>query len=84
MPQPEDPRHNLRLSLELQKKLKHAAVDNGRSMNAEILDRLERSFEPAPLQSLETLLNHILSSDEKSRSDALTALATIATVLAKR
>jgi len=84
MPKPEDPRHNLRLSVELQKKLKHAAVDSGRSMNAEILDRLERSFEPSPLQGLKALLNDILSKDEKSRSDALAALATIAKVLDRK
>ena len=40
---PEIKPHSLRLSPDLQKWLKHQAVDNGRSLTAEINERLEVS-----------------------------------------
>ncbi|WP_165900039.1 Arc family DNA-binding protein [Borborobacter arsenicus] len=44
MSQSDPPSFHLRLTLPLQKQIKLAAVENERSMNAEILARLERSF----------------------------------------
>jgi hypothetical protein len=44
---PDDEIHlKLRLSERLRRRLENAASKNSRSMNSEILDRLERSFEP--------------------------------------
>lgn len=40
---PERKPHSLRLPSDLQKWLKHQAVDNGRSLTAEITSRLEES-----------------------------------------
>lgn len=75
MPQREDPRHNLRLPLELQKKLKHSAIDRGRSMNAEILVRLEKSFEPDPAGLIVEALHPVasLSPDKRKRAGQLIA-----------
>lgn len=39
-----DPSFHLRLPVGLQKRLKRSAIDNDRSLNAEILARLERSY----------------------------------------
>lgn len=83
MPQPEDPRHNLRLTPDLKKKLAHSAVDNGRSMNAEILDRLERSFIPSPLENMENLLRNISSLSDDDRAEASKMLAKLASILGK-
>jgi hypothetical protein len=83
MPQPEDPRHNLRLPTELKKKLAHSALDNGRSMNAEILDRLDKSFSPSPLQNMEALFNGIASLSDKDRAEVSTMLAKVASILGK-
>lgn len=44
MSQSDPPSFHLRLTPPLQKQVKLAAVENDRSMNAEILARLERSF----------------------------------------
>jgi hypothetical protein len=44
MSQSDPPSFHLRLTPPLQKRIKLAAVENERSMNAEILARLERSF----------------------------------------
>ena len=37
---------NFRMPVELRDRIKAAADDNGRSMNAEIIIRLDRTFEP--------------------------------------
>lgn len=47
MPQSEPPSFHVRLSASLLKRLKVAAAQNDRSMNAEIATRLEQSFELA-------------------------------------
>ncbi|KKX24333.1 Arc family DNA-binding protein [Rhizobium sp. LC145] len=83
MPQFSDDRHNLRLPPELKKRLKHSATDNGRSVNAEIVDRLEKSFAPDPLQNLEALMGDILSLSDVDRAVVSKSLSTIATILAK-
>ncbi|MFC6487327.1 Arc family DNA-binding protein [Nitratireductor sp. GCM10026969] len=45
MPSSEPPSFHLRLSADLMKRIKLAAVENDRSINAEIAARLERSFD---------------------------------------
>ncbi|MBB3411257.1 hypothetical protein FHT87_005210 [Rhizobium sp. BK316] len=84
MPQHEDPRHNLRLPPELKKKLAHSAVDNGRSMNAEILSRLEKSFDPSPINDVSAALRGVLALDDADRAEAAALLSKIAAILAKK
>ena len=84
MPQTDDQRHNLRLPLELKKKLAHSAVDNGRSMNAEILARLEASFAPDTAREIENLLRGLTVLDEKDRTHALDLLMQATEILSKR
>ncbi|WP_151805372.1 Arc family DNA-binding protein [Acinetobacter junii] len=43
-----DPQINIRVPAELKKELELMAVENGRSLNAEVVLRLEQSFNPAP------------------------------------
>lgn len=79
MKEPDD-RHNLRLSKELKAKLAHARIDSGRSMNAEILARLEASFEPDPAKQIVEALRPIaaLSDDDRKRAgDLIAGLAAI-------
>lgn len=75
MPALDDPRHNLRLSLELKNKIAHAAVDNGRSMNAEILARLDASFAPETKREIENLLRAFADVDAPKRKEALELLS---------
>jgi plasmid stability protein len=84
MPLVEDPRHNLRLPIELKKKLSHAAVDSGRSMNAEILARLEASFAPETTREIETLLRSFATLADDERSKALALLVEALAILSKR
>jgi hypothetical protein len=42
-----DPQINLRIPAELKQKIDSAAKDSNRSMNAEVVSRLERTFTPA-------------------------------------
>ncbi|NGO50472.1 Arc family DNA-binding protein [Allomesorhizobium camelthorni] len=46
MPQPDKPSFHLRLTPALRKRIRVAAAENERSINAEIAARLERSFSP--------------------------------------
>lgn len=78
-----DPRHNLRLTPELSVKLGHAAVDNGRSRNAEIIARLEKSFEPDPLAEIAGLMRSLASLEEADRAKAVDMLSDLAGVLSK-
>lgn len=74
----DDPRHNLRLTAELKARLQHAAIDNGRSVNAEILTRLERSFALEPAALIAEALRPLASlSDDDRRAvvDHLTSAA---------
>lgn len=43
--QPDHPSFHVRLSAALRKRLKVAAAENGRSLNQELVTRLERSFD---------------------------------------
>jgi hypothetical protein len=84
MPQIDDPRHNLRLTLELKRKLAHSAVDNGRSMNAEILARLEASFSPDTKREIENLLKTITELEASKQKEAFELLAKAAEILSRR
>jgi len=45
-----DPQYKLRLPAELKERIERAALENKRSMNAEIVHRLEESFEKRPFE----------------------------------
>lgn len=83
MPQIEDPRHNLRLPSDLKKKLQHSAVDSGRSMNAEILSRLEASFAPAPMREIENLLRCMAALSDDDRTEVADLLSKATSILSK-
>lgn len=77
MAQPEDPRFNLRLTADLKKRLALAAIDNDRSMNAEILHRLEHSFDtPNELRPL-------LALNDKDRARAIELLREVSELIEK-
>lgn len=48
-----DPQINLRVPADLKKKIELIAVENSRSINAEVVQRLEQSFEHKGFESLE-------------------------------
>lgn len=57
-----DPQYKLRLPAELKERIERAALENKRSMNAEIVARLEASFEAdasPPRESTEVLIDKI-------------------------
>lgn len=83
MPQRDDPRHNLRLSPELKAKLGHSSIDTGRSMNAEIIARLEQSFAPDPVAQLIAALKPIGALSDSDRKTVGHLLAELGAILAK-
>ncbi|WP_338633045.1 Arc family DNA-binding protein [Afipia carboxidovorans] len=82
MKEPED-RHNLRLPKELKAKLAHARIDSGRSMNAEILDRLERSFAPDPATQMIEALQPVAALSDEDRQQVGALIAKIGSILSK-
>lgn len=83
MPPQDDPRHNLRLTKALKVRLAHSAIDNGRSMNAEILARLDHSFDPDPAAQLATLLTPVAGLSDAERQRVGELLASLGGLLAK-
>lgn len=83
MIKPDDPRHNLRLPPELKARLGHASIDSGRSMNAEIVARLEQSFEPDPARQIVEALRPVASLNDDDRQEVGTLLAGLGAILAK-
>jgi hypothetical protein len=83
MPQPDDLRHNLRLPKTLKVKLAHARADAGRSMNAEIVARLEQSFAPDPASQLVDILRPIASVSDDDRRELGELLVKVGSILAK-
>ena len=83
MPQRDDPRHNLRLPPELKAKLGHAAIDNGRSMNAEILARLEQTFAPDATSQIVDILRATPNLTDNERLTLGKLLVTAGAILTK-
>jgi hypothetical protein len=83
MSQRDDPRHNLRLTPELKAKLGHASIDSGRSMNAEIIARLDQSFAPDPISRLVEALEPIASLDDQDRRKLGQLLSEVGSILTK-
>lgn len=77
------PRHNLRLTPDLKAKLGHSAIDNGRSMNAEIVQRLERSFAPDPAVLIVEALAPVAALSDDDRRQVGEMLRGIGSILAK-
>lgn len=78
-----DDRHNLRLPAELKTKLAHARIDSGRSMNAEIVDRLEQSFDPNPAAQLVAALRPVAALSDEDRRQVGLLIEKIGAILAK-
>ena len=78
-----DARHNLRMPLELKARLLHSTADTGRSMNAEILARLEASFSPNPAALLVDALRSVSSLTDADRTKVGELLSDIGAILAK-
>lgn len=79
----DDPRHNLRLTKSLKARLQHAAIDNGRSVNAEILARLETTFAPDPATKLAEAIAPLAFLNDQDRAAALQHLAEAAALMSK-
>jgi hypothetical protein len=74
----DDPRFHLRLTPALKKKLAHAAIENERSLNGEIVARLERSFKPSEEEQLIRALRNAYVHDDMGRvGEILRELATL-------
>lgn len=58
-----DPQINIRVPIELKKEIEHAAINNSRSINAEVVLRLKESFKKnkvnKPALSTEELLEEL-------------------------
>ncbi|RUM97887.1 Arc family DNA-binding protein [Pseudaminobacter arsenicus] len=83
MSQQEPPRFNLRLTPDLQKRIKHAAIESERSVNAEILARLETTFSPDPTAQLAAVLRPFASLGDHDRAKIVELLAQTVDILAK-
>jgi hypothetical protein len=70
--QPDDPvQLKFRLTEGLRKKLEEAAVTNGRSINSEMIDRLERSFE-MPSNDLRKVIEDTVAATLRIRGGTVT------------
>lgn len=59
----DDPMMRFRAPADLKARIEEAAAKNGRSLNAEIVHRLEESFEVAPASGISTLYDAPLSPE---------------------
>ncbi|MBF7694149.1 Arc family DNA-binding protein [Acinetobacter pollinis] len=68
-----DPQFNLRVPIELKQKVEGAAKESGRSINAEAVYRLEKSFDaPVSLNSTDAeMMTKIVASSMKKLIDEL-------------
>ncbi|MGC0154850.1 Arc family DNA-binding protein [Chromobacterium vaccinii] len=66
-----DPQVNMRMPAELKDSLQQAALANGRSLNAEIVQRLDESFKVAARISAQIAQQEHIIHDEKSDSSAV-------------
>lgn len=78
-----DDRHNLRLTRALKVRIRHAAADNERSVNAEIVARLEQSFAPDPATRLAAALRPLAYLKEDDQRRAVELLAAALAILAQ-
>lgn len=76
-------RHSLRMPPELKARLLRSTVDSGRSMNSEILARLESSFEPNPAAVIADALRPIGALSDEDRIRVGEMLVDIGSILTK-
>jgi len=70
-PKQTDPQFKLRMTPEIKDAIEAAAKANNRSMNAEILSRLERSFKKSDLSKTVTELETIIEALNAALADEL-------------
>jgi hypothetical protein len=63
--------------------LAHAAIDAGRSMNAEILTRLDKSFEQAPGAQLADAIGSLTTLGDKDKAKVLNLLVEALSIMAE-
>lgn len=68
---------------ELKARLLRATVDSGRSMNSEILARLEGSFEPDPAALMVEALRDVSALNDEDRKRVGEMLVDIGSILTK-
>lgn len=69
-----DPQINLRVPADLKKKIELIAVENSRSINAEVVQRLEQSFEHKGFESLESVPTEDLMKELAKRLDGFSVI----------
>lgn len=67
--------YNLRLPDELKQKIAHSSKELNRSMNADIVARLEESFEHKGFESLESVPTEDLMKELAKRLDGFSVVA---------
>lgn len=67
--------YNLRLPDELKQKIAHSSKELNRSMNADIVARLEESFEQKGFESLESVPTEDLMKELAKRLDGFSVVA---------
>ena len=70
-----DPQINLRVPADLKKKIELIAVENSRSINAEVVQRLEQSFEHKGFERLESVPTEELMKELAKRLDGFSVVA---------
>lgn len=79
----EDPQLKIRLPLELKEKITQSAADHGRSINSEVVARLEQSFEPE-IQVHETLEFKLMMQSYLDQAEQIKELKTMLEQLLKK
>lgn len=79
----EDPQLKIRLPLELKEKITQSAADHGRSINSEVVARLEESFEPE-LKVSETLEFQLMMQSYLDQAQQIKELKTMLEQLLKK
>lgn len=67
-----DPQMNLRVPMELKERIEKAALDNGRTITAEAVYRLEQSFEHQENSDIAQLKQQIERMDQTIKTLAIT------------
>ena len=67
----EDPQLKIRLPLELKEKITQSAADHGRSINSEVIARLEQSFNKVNAHETEMYLMNVMVKEQQKQIDQL-------------
>ena len=66
-----DPQMNLRVPMELKERIEKAALDNGRTITAEAVYRLEQSFNKGNAHETEMYLMNVMVKEQQKQIDQL-------------